>query len=87
MPKAKPAKAQPSGERVRAAGVGLGGRPGGEPVMTRARRALSLSGMPRALRREFALLGAKSRSGTCLPVVDVASLENAGARRLDRVER
>ena len=33
------------------------------------------------------LLGAESRSGTCLPVVDVARLENAGARRLDRVER
>ena len=46
-----------------------------------------LSTLARHLRRELAVLGAESRSGTCLPIVDIASLENAGAGRLDRVER
>ena len=64
---------------MRTAGVGSGGRPSGEPAVARARGTLSLSGVPRALRRELALLGAESRSGTGLPAVDIASLEDAGA--------
>src|ERR1035437_3032853 len=43
--------------------------------------------MPRAVRRELALLGAQSRSGTRLPAVDLARVEDAGARRVDWVER
>src|SRR2546421_12789960 len=50
-------------------------------------RTLSLSGMLRALRRQLALLGAESRSGTGLPALDIARLEDAGAGRLDRLER
>ena len=48
---------------------------------------LSLFGMPRAVRGELALLGAESRSGTGLPPVDLARLEDEAPRRLDRVER
>ena len=72
---------------MRAAGVGLGGRPGGEPVVAGADGTLSLPGMPRAVRCEHALLGAESRAGTRLSALDIARLEDAGPRRLDRLER
>src|ERR1035441_5111712 len=49
--------------------------------------ALPSSGVPRAVRGEPALLGAESRAGTGLPVVDIARLENAATGRVDRVER
>ena len=49
-------------------------------------RTLSLSRVPRAVRREPALLGAESRSGTGLPALDIAGLEDANPRRLDWVE-
>src|SRR3989449_6687842 len=75
------------GERVRAAGIGAGGRPSGEPALARAGGTLSLSGVPGALRRPLALLGAESRSGTRLPALDLARLEDEAPRRLDRVER
>src|SRR5947208_10006326 len=45
------------GQRLRTAGVGAGGRRRGEPLVARACRTLSLPGVPRALRRELALLG------------------------------
>jgi hypothetical protein len=46
-------------------------------------------GCPRAVRGEPALLGAESRAGTGLPVVDIARLENAasGQRRVWLKER
>src|SRR5450755_3794790 len=72
---------------MRTAGVGPGGRQSGEPLVARARGTLSLSGVPRAVRGEPALLGAEPRAGTGLPVVDIARLENAAAGRVDRVER
>src|SRR5665811_128547 len=72
---------------MRTAGVGPGRRLGRQPVVARAHGTSSLPGMPRAVRRELALLGAQSRSGTRLPAVDLARLEDAGARRVDWVER
>src|SRR6266851_7907625 len=75
------------GERVRAAGIGAGGRPSGEPALARAGGTLSLSGVPGALRRPLALLGAESRPGTRLPALDLTGLEDAVPRRLDRLER
>ena len=72
---------------MRTAGVGPGGRRSGEPVVARAHGTLSLPGMPRAVRRELALLGAESRSGTRLSALDIARLEDANPRRLDWVER
>src|SRR3989449_3905405 len=75
------------GERVRAAGIGAGGRPSGEPALARAGGTLSLSGVPGALRRPLALPGAESRLGTGLPALDLARLEDEAPRRLDRVER
>src|SRR5579864_3475780 len=72
---------------MRTAGVGFGGRRSGEPVVARAHGTLPLSGMPGAVRRELALLGTESRSGTRLSALDIASLEDANPRRLDWVER
>src|SRR6516165_9436472 len=43
--------------------------------------------MPRALRREPALLGALSRSGAGLSALELAGLEDAGPGCLDRLER
>src|SRR5437867_2429726 len=74
-------------ERVRATGVDPGGRQSGEPVVARAGGTLSLSRMPRAVRRESALLGAESRAGTGLSALVLARLEDAAERRLDRLER
>src|SRR5450755_2018220 len=75
------------GSGMRTAGVGPSGRQSGEPLVARAHGTLSLSGVPRAVRGEPALLGAESRAGTGLPVVDIARLENAASGRVDRVER
>src|SRR5438309_3326535 len=72
---------------MRTTGVGSGGRPGRESIVARAHGTSSLPGMPRAVRRELALLGAESRSGTGLSALDIARLEDANPRRLDWVER
>src|SRR5271165_6732427 len=72
---------------MRTAGVGLGGRRSGEPAVARARGKLSLFGMLRAVRREPALLGAEPRSGISLSALDIAGVEDAGARCLDWMER
>ena len=58
----------------------------GEPPVARAGGTLSLPRMSRAVRRPLALLGAESRSGTGLFALDLAGLEDAGARRLDWME-
>ena len=83
----EPAPVDMRRQRVRAAGAGVGGRPSGEPPVARADGTVSLSRMPRAVRREPALLGAESRSGVGLSALDLAGLEDAGSGRLDRLER
>jgi hypothetical protein len=74
-------------ERVRASGVDPGGRQIGEPAVARADGTSSLSRMPRPVRRKLTLLGAEWQPGTGLSALDVTRLEDAGPRRLDRVER
>src|SRR5207248_7674825 len=74
------------GQRLRTAGVGAGGRRRGEPLVARACRTLSLPGVPRAVRRELALLGTEWPPRTRLSVVDFTRLEDKAARRLDRLE-
>ena len=64
-----------------------GGRPSREPPVARAGGTVSLSGMPRAVRRAPALLGAQSRAGVGLSALDIAGLEDAGSGRVDRLER
>src|ERR1019366_10785481 len=78
----------PGGHRkgIYAAGVGPGGRRSREPPVAREGRTLSLSRVPRAVRREPALLGALSRSGTGLSALELAGLEDAGPGCLDRLE-
>ena len=66
-------------QRMRASGTGSGGRPSREPPVARADGTVSLSGMPRAVRRAPALLGAESRPGVGLSALDLARLEDAGA--------
>ena len=68
-------------QRVRASGVGLGGRASGEPPVARAGGTVSLSRMSRAVRRAPALLGAASGAGVGLSALDLAGLEDAGAGR------
>ena len=74
-------------QRLRASGTGPGGRPSREPPVARADGTVSLSRMPRAVRREPALLGTESGSGVGLSALDLARLEDAGAGRVDRLER
>src|ERR1043165_3596107 len=75
------------GQRMRAVGVGPGGGCVGKPIVARACRTVSLLGVPRAVRRQLTLLGAKSPAGTRLLIVDLAGLEDEAAGRLDRMER
>src|SRR5690349_8000029 len=82
------------GERVRAAGIGVGGRPSGKPALARTGGTLSLSGVPGAL-----IWGARCPSApTCATGCEIAignwpaccglaRLEDEAPRRLDRVER
>src|SRR5215471_11697630 len=72
---------------MRAAGVGLGGRGKREPPVARATGTLSLLGLACAVWGQPALLGAESRSRTRVSALDIAGLEDAGARHLDWMER
>src|SRR5215472_767862 len=74
------------GGRLRAAGTDAGARPSREPLLAPAVGTAPLSWLSHSLRRQPALLGAPSGSGTGLPAVDVAGLEDAGARCLDWME-
>src|SRR5215472_5214631 len=73
-------------ERLRAPGSGPGRRQSGESPMARAGGTLSLPRMPRAVRREPALLGAEWRSRSGLSALDLAGLEDASARYLDQLD-
>src|SRR5215469_13451029 len=75
------------GQRVRTAGVGIGGRRSGQPAVAGAHGAVSLPGMLRTVRSALALLGAQSTAGTRLSVVDLARLEDEAAGHLDWLER
>ena len=70
---------------MRAAGIDAGGGPTGKPSVARAHGALSLYGLQRAIWRQPALLGAPLWPGLGLYVMDIASVEDAGAGSMDRL--